>query len=103
MGVSMEAPHHPEVLAALAAVAAGDDPTPALQAYLSELRREWGLDEAGLLVLGPDGRARVRAWDGALAPIAASLEAMWLEQGAVPAEALATLQIRRAALWPAGP
>jgi hypothetical protein len=91
------------VLAALAAVSAGHDPGPALDAYLAELRATWGLDEAGLLVLGPDGQARVRAWQGPLAPVAEQLDALWLDDDAVPSEALAILQIRRSALWPAGP
>jgi hypothetical protein len=103
----MDAPHdHMNdefVIEALLAVAEGRDPNPALAAYLARLRHDWAVDEVGLLAVGADGRGRARAWAGSLPPDGGGFDAGWLAEGEIDPAALASLHLRRVALWPAGP
>lgn len=54
----------PHAHQALRASAAGLDPEPWLRAFLEARRTSGQLDAAGIVALGLDGRARVRAWSG---------------------------------------
>jgi hypothetical protein len=54
----------PHAHQALRASAEGLDPDPWLRAFLDARRVEAGLEAAGVIALGVDGRARIRAWSG---------------------------------------
>jgi hypothetical protein len=101
--VKQDATHvSPHVLRALEAVTAGKPAGPHLHAFLSSLRDEWGLDEAGLLVLGADGWARARAWDGSLPSDGGGLRTLWVADE-LNLQVLTELSLRRIAVYPAGP
>jgi hypothetical protein len=100
--VKQDATHvSPHVLRALEAVTAGKPAGPHLHAFLRSLRDEWGLDEAGLLVLGADGWARARAWDGSLPSDGGGLRALWVADE-LDLRVLTGLSLRRIAVFPAG-
>jgi hypothetical protein len=100
MGVARVDPHAHQ---ALRASAAGLDADPWLRAFLEARRTSGRLDAAGIVALGLDGRARVRAWSGRGATrIAQALVDPWPGGEPVPAEALARLGLGSATLTECG-
>jgi hypothetical protein len=93
----------PHAHQALTASAAGRDADPWLRAYLDARRASAQLDAAGIVALGLDGRARVRAWSGRGATrIAGVLDDPWAGGDAFPASALAALGLGSAAVTVCG-
>jgi hypothetical protein len=94
----------PHAHQALRASAEGLDPDPWLRAYLDTRRTKAHVDAAGIVALGLDGRARVRAWSGRGATRAArALGDAWISSEPFPAEALAALGLGGAAVTVCGP
>jgi hypothetical protein len=93
----------PNAHQALRASAAGLDPDPWLRAYLEARRTAARLDAAGIVALGLDGRARVRAWSGRGATrIADAIGGPWAGGDAFPAAALRVLGLGSATLTECG-
>jgi hypothetical protein len=93
----------PHAHQALCASAAGLDADPWLRAYLDARRTAAGLDAAGIVALGLDGRARVRAWSGRGATrIADAIDAPWAGGDPFPDAALRALGLGSAALTECG-
>jgi hypothetical protein len=93
----------PHAHQALGASAAGLDPDPWLRAYLDARRTAACLDAAGIVALGLDGRARVRAWSGRGATrIAEAVEAPWAGGEPFPEAALRALGLGSATLTECG-
>jgi hypothetical protein len=89
---------------ALRASAEGLDADPWLRAYLDARRAHARIDAAGVVALGLDGRARVRAWSGRGATRAArAFGEPWMGTEPLPAEALAALGLGSAAVTVCGP
>jgi hypothetical protein len=89
---------------ALRASAEGLDADPWLRAYLEAQRAQWRIDAAGIVALGLDGRARVRAWSGRGATRAAqALHEPWTTGEPLPAETLSELGLGSAAVTVCGP
>ena len=89
---------------ALRASAEGNDPDPWLRAYLDGRRVESHLDAAGVVALGLDGRARIRAWSGrgSTAP-ALGLAEPWPSDAPFPVDLLEALGLGCAAVTACGP
>jgi hypothetical protein len=92
----------PNAHQALRASAAGLDADPWLRAYLEARRTAARLDAAGIVALGLDGRARVRAWSGRGATRISSIGGPWAGGGAFPVAALRVLGLGSAALTECG-
>jgi hypothetical protein len=93
----------PHAHQALRACAAGLDADPWLRAYLEARRTAAHLDAAGVVALGLDGRARVRAWSGRGATrIAQAIGAPWAGGDPFPAAALRALGLGSATLTECG-
>jgi hypothetical protein len=89
---------------ALRASAAGLDADPWLRAYLDGCRAKAHVDAAGIVSLGLDGRARVRAWSGRGATRARTiLGDPWPVGDPFPAEELVALGLGSAAVTVCGP
>lgn len=93
----------PHAHQALSASAAGRDADPWLRAYLDARRTAAQLDAAGIVALGLDGRARVRAWSGRGATrIADAVDAPWTGGDPFPEQALRALGLGSATLTACG-
>jgi hypothetical protein len=93
----------PHAHQALRASAAGLDADPWLRAYLDARRTAAHLDAAGVVALGLDGRARVRAWSGRGATrIADAVDAPWTIGDPFPARVLRELGLGSATLTECG-
>jgi hypothetical protein len=93
----------PHAHQALRASAAGLDADPWLRAYLEARRTSAHLDAAGVVALGLDGRARVRAWSGRGATrIAEAIGAPWAGDEPFPSAALRALGLGSATLTACG-
>ena len=87
-------PTDPHVHQALRASAEGLDPDPWLRAFLDARRTEAGVDATGIVALGLDGRARIRAWSGRGATTTALAGAgAWPSEGPFPLELLDELDL----------
>jgi hypothetical protein len=94
----------PHAHQALRAGAEGLDPDPWLRAYLDARRVEAHLDAAGVVALGLDGRARVRAWSGRGADHAAlAFAEPWPSDAPFPDDLLRALGLRSATVTVCGP
>jgi hypothetical protein len=97
-------PSDPHVHQALRASAEGLDPDPWLRAFLDARRAEAGVDAVGIVALGLDGRARVRAWSGRGAAGAALAQAAaWPSDGPFPPQLLDELGLGCAVVTVCGP
>jgi hypothetical protein len=93
----------PHAHQALRASAAGLDADPWLRAYLEARRTAAGLDAAGVVALGLDGRARVRAWSGRGATrIAQAIGAAWAGGDPFPSASLRALGLGSATVTACG-
>ena len=94
----------PHAHQALRASAEGLDPDPWLRAYLDGRRAEAHLDAAGVVALGLDGRARIRAWSGrgSTAP-ALRLAEPWPSDAPFPVDLLEALGLGCASVTACGP
>ena len=93
----------PHAHQALRASAAGLDADPWLRAYLEARRTAAQLDAAGIVALGLDGRARVRAWSGRGATrIAQAIGAPWAGGEPFPLAALRALGLGSATVTECG-
>lgn len=93
----------PHAHQALTASAAGRDADPWLRAYLDARRTAAQLDAAGIVAIGVDGRARVRAWSGRGATrIAEAIDEPWAGGDAFPAAALGAVGLGSAAITVCG-
>jgi hypothetical protein len=93
----------PHAHQALTASAAGRDADPWLRAYLDARRTEAQLDAAGIVAVGVDGRARVRAWSGRGATrIAEVIDDPWAGGDPFPASALGAVGLGSAAITVCG-
>lgn len=93
----------PHAQQALLAAAAGRDPDPWLRAYLDARRTAAQIDAAGIVALGLDGRARVRAWSGRGATrITHAIDAPWAGGDPFPESALRALGLASATLTSCG-
>jgi hypothetical protein len=89
---------------ALRASAAGLDADPWLRGFLDGRRAKAHIDAAGIVAIGLDGRARVRAWTGRGATRARhALDDAWPFGDPFPGEALAALGLGSAAVTVCGP
>ena len=93
----------PHAHQALRASAAGLDADPWLRAYLEARRTAAQLDAAGIVALGLDGRARVRAWSGRGATrIAQTVGAPWAGGEPFPSAELRALGLGSATVTECG-
>ena len=93
----------PHAHQALTASAAGRDADPWLRAYLDARRTSAQLDAAGIVAIGVDGRARVRAWSGRGATrIAEAIDDPWAGGDPFPASALGAVGLGSAAITVCG-